>query len=150
MRIPTQEELEKIRREYPVGTRLVVEGMEDTQAPKPGTLGTVTGVDSLGDLLMSWDTGGSLKVILSLDSVRRATAEDEAGAKLKKLAPHQPMDRCPRCGAAITPKNRLLALSRRLDITVCENCGTFEALEDAGMAEKLPLTKWAAFKEGWA
>lgn len=149
MKIPSRETIERIRRKYPAGTRIVVDSMNDPQAPKPGTLGTVQGADDMGDLLMKWDGGGSLKLILETDSFHVASAEEEAFAKLKRLAVHQPQERCPRCGAVITEANRLLALSRRLDITVCEACGTFEGLEDAGMADKIPLTEWIAVKEGW-
>ena len=38
------------------------------------------------------------------------------------------------------------ALSRRADIIVCDEDGMKEALEDAGITEKLPLTEWAAVK----
>lgn len=149
MKMPSAERLEKIRKKYPAGTRIVVEQMDDPQAPKPGTIGTVRGVDDLGDLLMSWDGGGSLKVILPLDSIREATPEDEAKVRLEKLAPHQPKDRCPCCGTAITEENRLLALSRRANILICEKDGMFEALEDAGLDKEIPLTEWAAVREGW-
>lgn len=56
---------------------------------------------------------------------------------------------CPRCGAKESQENRLLALSRRADITVCEQCGMVEALEDAGMIEHMPLKEWAVVRAGW-
>ena len=39
-------------------------------------------------------------------------------------------------GERITSINRLLALSRRTRITVCERCGSMKALEDAGFYEE--------------
>lgn len=57
--------------------------------------------------------------------------------------------RCPRCGAYEEAGNRLLALSRRADITVCENCGSAEAFEDAGLLEQMELSDWWIVKEGW-
>ena len=36
------------------------------------------------------------------------------------------------------------ALSRYAAITVCDRCGMEEALECAGMVEKMPLVKWCA------
>lgn len=39
-------------------------------------------------------------------------------------------------GERITSINRLLALSRRTRITVCERCGSMKALEDSGFHEE--------------
>ena len=71
MKIPSENELDRIRREYPVGTIIEIQKMDDPQAPPVGTLGEVIGVDDLGDLEMLWSTGSSLKVILSEDRIRK-------------------------------------------------------------------------------
>ena len=71
MKIPSENELDRIRREYPVGTIIEIQKMDDPQAPPVGTLGEVIGCDSMGDLLMRWSTGSSLKVILSEDKIRK-------------------------------------------------------------------------------
>ena len=71
MKIPSKKELDLIRREYPVGTIIEIQKMDDSQAPPVGTLGEVIGCDSMGDLLMRWSTGSSLKVILSEDRIRK-------------------------------------------------------------------------------
>ena len=39
------------------------------------------------------------------------------------------------------------ALSRRADIYICDEDGMREALEDAGITPRLPITEWAAIKE---
>ena len=45
-RIPTQQQVERLRKNYPVGTRVVLHSMDDPYAPvPPGTKGTVTYVD---------------------------------------------------------------------------------------------------------
>ena len=71
MKIPSENELDRIRREYPVGTIIEIQKMDDPQAPPVGTLGEVIGVDDMGDLEMLWSTGSSLKVILSEDRIRK-------------------------------------------------------------------------------
>ena len=71
MKIPSENELDRIRRDYPVGTLIELLSMTDEQAPPVGTLGEVIGCDSMGDLLMRWSTGSSLKVILSEDRIRK-------------------------------------------------------------------------------
>ena len=69
MRFPNKETVDSIRREYPVGTRVMLVRMDDVQAPPVGTKGTVLGVDDTCSLLMRWDTGSSLNVIYGEDIV---------------------------------------------------------------------------------
>ena len=69
MRFPNKETVDRICREYPVGTRVVLVRMDDVQAPPVGTKGTVLGVDDTGSLLMRWDTGSSLNVVYGEDIV---------------------------------------------------------------------------------
>ena len=71
MRFPSKEIVERLRSEYPVGTRVELVRMDDTQAPAPGTKGTVLGVDDTGSLLMRWDNGSGLNVVYSEDIVRK-------------------------------------------------------------------------------
>ena len=42
--------MELIRRQYPVGTRIILNHMDDSQAPPPGTKGTVAYVDDIGQI----------------------------------------------------------------------------------------------------
>ena len=71
MRGMKPEILERLKKEYPVGTRVKLLQMDDCQAPPVGTLGTVTGIDDTGSLLMHWDNGCSLNVIYGVDSVAK-------------------------------------------------------------------------------
>lgn len=76
MRFPSMHEVERIRREYPAGTRVELAMMDDPQAPPAGTCGTVIGVDDTGSLLMRWDNGSGLNVIWQQDVVRKAGDPD--------------------------------------------------------------------------
>ena len=49
MKIPSEKELERIRRDYPVGTIIELIEMSDKFAPPSGTLGEVIGVDDMVD-----------------------------------------------------------------------------------------------------
>lgn len=71
MRFPNREIVERVRREYPAGTRVELVRMDDAQAPPAGTLGTVIGVDDTASLLMRWDNGSHLNVVYGEDVVRR-------------------------------------------------------------------------------
>ena len=65
------EQLERLREEYPAGTRVELVQMDDMQAPPAGTLGTVTGVDGTGSLLVDRDNGSGLNAIWGVDIVRK-------------------------------------------------------------------------------
>ena len=71
MRFPSRETVERVRRDYPAGTRVELLCMDDVQAPPIGTLGTVLGVDDTGSLLMRWSNGSGLNVVYGEDIVRK-------------------------------------------------------------------------------
>lgn len=75
MRFPDRDTVERVRREYPVGTRVELLRMDDVQALPIGTLGTVVGVDDTALLLMRWDNGSHLNVVYGEDAVRKVTGE---------------------------------------------------------------------------
>ena len=66
-----REIVERLRRQYPAGTRVKLVRMEDEQAPPIGTCGTVLGVDDLGSIMVSWDNGGSLSVVYGEDLCKK-------------------------------------------------------------------------------
>ena len=69
MNFPSKEIVEKVRAEYPVGTRVKLTKMDDVQAPPVGTEGTVLGVDDTASLIVEWDNGSHLNVIYGEDTV---------------------------------------------------------------------------------
>jgi hypothetical protein len=104
--------LERLRQQFPVGTRVELIEMDDQQAPSPGTRGTVEGVDDAGGLLMSWDTGSGLKLIVGVDRFRRV---------------------CPKCGKGY---DGYPAMARIDGSDICTKCGVREALEAFARARK--------------
>ena len=74
MKFPSREIVERIRRDYPAGTRVELVRMDDAQAPAVGTKGTVKGVDDTGSLLMRWDNGSGLNVVYGEDVVKKIPA----------------------------------------------------------------------------
>jgi len=73
MRFPSKEIVERVRKQYPAGTRVELVQMDDVQAPPVGTMGTVTAVDDTGSLLMHWDNGSHLNVVYGEDVVRKVS-----------------------------------------------------------------------------
>ena len=70
MRYPSRETVERLRSQYPAGTRIELLSMVDPQAPPEGTRGTVLAVDDIGSLIVAWDNGSSLNVAYGVDQVR--------------------------------------------------------------------------------
>lgn len=71
MIFPNRKAVERIRKEYPVGCRVRLVSMNDSQAPPIGTEGTVRGVDDTGSLLVRWDNGSGLNVVYGEDEAAR-------------------------------------------------------------------------------
>ena len=57
-----------LRRMYPVGCKVELHFMDDPQAPPSGTKGEVMFVDDIGQIHVKWETGSSLALIPSVDS----------------------------------------------------------------------------------
>lgn len=105
-------------------------------------------MDDAGNILVSWDCGSSLSVAYGADRCHPIATESEMKTTAEWLVKRVKVPtHCPRCGRPAVETNRLLALSRRADVTICENCGSWEALEDAGLAERKPLREWSILRE---
>lgn len=60
-----------MREKYPPGTRVeVVSLCNEEEHLKPGTKGTVVGVDDQPALLVHWDNGSSLSLLIGQDRFR--------------------------------------------------------------------------------
>ena len=69
---PPKEVVEQLRLEFPKGTRVELIRMKDPYTKlKPGDKGTVTMVDSIGTIFVSWDRGGGLGVAYGEDLCRK-------------------------------------------------------------------------------
>lgn len=67
---PSRETVEKIRKMYPIGSRVELIQMDDPYShPKPGDRGTVRSVDDTGTIFISWGSG--LGIVYGVDRVRK-------------------------------------------------------------------------------
>ena len=73
----THEELSDLRRRYPKGCRVKLIRMEDTYCRdlKSGMMGTVTHVDDISTIHVTWDCGSTLGVVYGVDSCMVVHAE---------------------------------------------------------------------------
>ncbi|MBQ7727237.1 MAG: DUF4314 domain-containing protein [Clostridia bacterium] len=58
-----------IKERYKPGMRVRLMKMDDPQAPPVGTKGTVRGVDDIGSVMVAWDNGCGLNVVLDEDEI---------------------------------------------------------------------------------
>ena len=67
----SQRQVEKIKEQYPAGTRIELIHMDDPYGPnEAGTQGTVEGVDDAGTLHMRWDNGRTLGIVPGEDQFK--------------------------------------------------------------------------------
>lgn len=100
--------IKEIKNRYRYGMRIELISMDDKQAPPEGTQGTVLGVDDIGSILISWDTGSSLNLIPGEDRFRIVSRI------------------CSKCGRTYTEPP---AISRDDNLTeICPECGMAEAI----------------------
>ncbi|WP_156989492.1 DUF4314 domain-containing protein [Caproicibacter fermentans] len=65
---PSKETVERLRREYPAGTRVELISTDDPYTKlKPGDRATIRGVDDAGNILCEWDCGSALSLIQGID-----------------------------------------------------------------------------------
>ena len=69
-------EVNEIKNKYLPGMRIRLLKMDDFQAPPTGTEGTVREVDDIGSIMVAWDTGSSLNVILGEDEIEIILREE--------------------------------------------------------------------------
>ena len=64
--------IERLKKEYPAGTRVELVSMNDEYRKlKLGEQGTVIGVDDIGTIHVNWDCGSSLGVAYGEDKCRK-------------------------------------------------------------------------------
>ena len=69
--MPSKAEVERMRKVYPKGKRIVLISMDDPYAhPDPGEKGTVEFIDDIGQIHVKWDCGSSLAIIPGVDQFR--------------------------------------------------------------------------------
>ncbi len=64
-------QLENLRKQYPIGCVVKLISMDDSFAPKGGTLGKVFYVDDIGTIHVNWDNGSTLGVVFGVDKIER-------------------------------------------------------------------------------
>ena len=71
--------VESMREQYPPGTRVeVISLCNEEEHLRPGIKGTVVGVDDQPALLVHWDNGSSLSLLIGQDQFRVIPEQEES------------------------------------------------------------------------
>ncbi|PYG86786.1 uncharacterized protein DUF4314 [Ruminiclostridium sufflavum DSM 19573] len=82
---PSRSEVERIKKQYPVGTRIELISMEDPHAPiESGMQGEVVCIDSIGTLHMKWDNGRTLGIVPGEDRFKVISKPQEESPEQEK------------------------------------------------------------------
>ena len=74
MIFPDKKTVERIRNEYPPGTKIELIEMDDPYGRlKPGDRGVVRYVDDVGTIFPDWNRGGSLGLVYGQDRYKKVT-----------------------------------------------------------------------------
>ena len=68
--------INELRQQYPEGTRILLDYMDDKYAVPTGTRGTVLHVDDGGNIHMKWDNGRTLSLVPEVDNFRKLTDQE--------------------------------------------------------------------------
>ena len=83
----TRREIVELRLNYPPGTRIMLDHMDDNWAVPRGTRGSVTQVDDAGTIHMKWDNGRSLGIVPQVDQFRKLTEQERLEEQTQRQEP---------------------------------------------------------------
>lgn len=63
--------IKRLKDQYPKGTRVKLDYMDDPQAPPSGTRGVVEHVDDIGQIHVKWENGSGLALNDDVDSFHK-------------------------------------------------------------------------------
>ncbi|NCD07583.1 MAG: DUF4314 domain-containing protein [Spirochaetia bacterium] len=64
-------QLQQLRKQYPIGCVVKLISMDDSFAPKIGTLGKVIYVDDTGTIHVNWTNESTLGVVFGVDKIEK-------------------------------------------------------------------------------
>ena len=92
---PPKEVVERLREQYPVGTRIELTSINDpfNDTLKPGDKGTVDHIDDTGTIFAAWDNGSGLGLVYGVDSCKKL--EPELSHEAVDIGQNEPMSTPP-------------------------------------------------------
>lgn len=82
---PSIDEINNIKKKITEGTRIELLKMYDLNALQCGAKGTVKGIDDAGNIMMKWDNGSTIPLVIGTDDFKIISKESEKVAYNKKM-----------------------------------------------------------------
>lgn len=77
-RFPSKEQVDRVRKQYPIGSVVEIVSMADPFRDMPGgTMGVVTAVDDTGTVFADWTNRSSLGAVYSEDVIRKVERKSD-------------------------------------------------------------------------
>ena len=72
MRFPSNEEVQRIREQYPIGTLVELINLDDpyNRSLHPGDIGEISHIDDVGTIFVNWRNGSGLGLVVGVDEFR--------------------------------------------------------------------------------
>ena len=87
MKRMNKERVDYYKKNYPKGTRVQLDHMNDDPFPVPdGSKGTVASVDDMGTIFVNFDNGRCLGICPEVDSFHKITEQEEAQSSEPKMS----------------------------------------------------------------
>ena len=84
--IAAQKTIERLRKEFPKGCRIVCDKLDDPYTKIPaGTQGVCREVDDAGSIMAIWNCGSSLTLAYPVDQAHHVASEEEINVSLNWL-----------------------------------------------------------------
>ena len=72
MQMISKDERDRLREEYPAGTKVELVEMDDPyQKMEPGLQGVVDRIDDTGTIFVRWENGSGLGVVYGVDAIKK-------------------------------------------------------------------------------
>lgn len=77
-KFPSKEQVERVRKQYPIGSVVEIVSMADPYRDMPGgTMGVVTAVDDTGTVFADWTNRSSLGAVYGEDFIRKVERKSD-------------------------------------------------------------------------
>lgn len=86
-----QSQVDKVKEEYPAGTKVVLENMEGESQMPNGLKGVVKFVDDAGQVHVKWENGSSLALDIEVDAFKKVNDDEKISVLLVEPDEHPKM-----------------------------------------------------------
>ena len=115
-----EQKVNRLKTEYPEGTRIRLIKMNDIQAPPMNTCGTVSKVDDIGNIMVRWDNGSSLSLLEDEDEFEKRIKR--RGKATNKYAKFNKQSSINQQNAYLKLADEIKEKYKNINVVMVDNC----------------------------